>query len=142
MVFAIGEIKGYLNKCKNIKDAIENLSEQSIVDCIPVDCLDSLNYDKNNENLLKYESQIGMTKLKEEQQTIYRNSNGGRGRKWMACSPKWISGRHTLKTEYAIFYWVNYGDDMTYGAFSVEEIKQWFSNPEIYLHEIGGTKER
>ena len=79
MVFAIGEIKGYLNKCKNIKDAIENLSEQSIVDCIPVDCLDSLNYDKNNENLLKYESQIGMTKLKEEQQTIYRNSNGGRG---------------------------------------------------------------
>jgi hypothetical protein len=31
---------------------------------------------------------------------------------------------------------------MTYGWFTVEQIIQWFENPKLFLHEIGGTKER
>jgi len=143
MVFTVGEIKRYLARHKNLKVALESLTEQAIIDCIPVDDFDSMNYAKNGENLLKYEAHIGMAKLKEEQRAIFRNTNGKKGRYWMACSPKWIENKETKeKTDYGIYYWVNYGDRNTYGRFSVEQIKQWFDNPKAYLHEIGGTKER
>jgi len=143
MTFTIDEISRYLSQFKTIADATNNLTEQAIIDCIPVDDFDSMNYAKNKENLVKYEAHIGMQRLKEEQRTLYRNTNGKKGRYWLACSPKWIeSDERKEKTKYEIGYWVNYGDDMTYGWFTVEQIKQWFENPNIYLHEIGGTKER
>lgn len=143
MTFTIDEISKYLAQFKTIDDAMSHLTEQAIIDCIPVDDFDSLNYAKNDENLVKYEAYIGMQRLKEEQRTLYRNTNGEKGRYWLACSPKWISSdERKEKNEYEIVYWVNYGDDMTYGWFTVEQIKQWFDNPNIYLHEIGGKKER
>lgn len=143
MTFTIDEINMYLRRFLTTHEAIKNLTEQAIIDCIPPDEFDSMNYAKNDENLAKYESHIGMTRLKNEQRTLYRNTNGKKGRYWLACSPRWIDSDEVKKeTEYKIGYWVNYGDDNTYGWFTVEEIKQWFENPEIYLHEIGGTKER
>jgi len=141
MVFTIEEIKNYLLKHNNIEDAITYLSEDAIVASIPVDAVDSFNYEKNDENLLKYEELIGMKKLKEEQQTLYRKSGGKVGRYWMACSPSW-KGDGILDTKYKIAYWVNYGDDNTYGWFTVEQIKEWFENPSIKLYELGGLKER
>lgn len=140
-MFTIEEIKRYLESKENITDAINDLSKQSIINCIPIYCFDSLNYVKNNENLEKYETYIGMKRLKEEQRVLYRNTNGEKGRYWVACSPKWIKGKKE-NTKFEIRYWVNYGDNMTYGWFTVEQIKEWFSNPKIYLHELGGTKER
>jgi len=144
MVFTIEEIRHYLNRQNNLADAIRGLTEQAIVECIPIDDFDGLNFEKNEENLLKYEAVIGMTKRKEEQRMLHQNTNGKKGRYWMACSPRWIqkTGSNGKPTKYKIAYWVNYGDDMTYGLFTVEEIQKWFDNPKIFLHDIGGTKER
>jgi len=141
MVFTIHEIKQYLESCTGIAEAVSGLSEQGIVDCIPVDDFASLNFVKNEANLERYEASIGMQKLKEEQRTLHRNTEGKQGRYWMALSPKWNEGQKP-ESEYKIAYWVNYGDNQTYGWFSVEDIKRWFANPELKLHELGGTKER
>lgn len=143
MVFTIEEIKNYLATQSTIEDAVKNISEQSVTDCIKIDDFSSLNYSKNEENLLKYEMFIGMKKRKDEQITLRRNTNGKQGKQWMACSPKWIENDERKKTtKYEIGYWVNYGDDMTYGWFTVEQIIQWFENPKLFIHELGGTKER
>lgn len=143
MVFTIEEIKNYLATQKSIEDAIKNISEKSITSCIKIDDFSSLNYAKTDENLLKYEDFIGMSKRKVEQVTLRQNTKGEKGRYWMALSPRWIENEETRKkTKYEIWYWVNYGDDMTYGAFTVEQIMEWFDNPKIFLHELGGTKER
>ena len=143
MVFTIEEIKNYLETQTTIEDAIKNICEQSVTDCIKIDDFTSLNYAKNEENLLKYEMFIGMKKRKDKQITLRRNTNGKQGKQWMACSPKWIENDERKKTtKYEICYWVNYGDDMTYGWFTVEQIIQWFENPKLFLHELGGTKER
>lgn len=142
MVFTLDEIRHYLKNYKTIADAINNLTELAIINCIPIDNFDSLNYVKNDENLKKYEAFIGMQKRKEEQLTLHRNSNGEKGRYWLVCNPKWIeSEKQKQKTKYEICYWVNYGDNKTYGWFTVEQIQQWFDNPKIFLHEIGGVKE-
>jgi len=140
MVFTLEEIKNYLCTQKSIDDAIANLSERNIVGCIVEPT--SLNFEKTSDNLSKYEMKIGLAKLKEEQQTIYRNSNGTKGKYWMALSPKWIDSdkwKEQLKTEFDIAYWVNYGDDDVYGWFSVEQIKQWLSTPDLKLKTLGGS---
>ena len=143
MVFTIEEIKNYLATQKTIEDAVKNINEQSVADCIKIDDFLSLNYIKNKENLLKYEMSIGMKTRKEEQIALRINTNGKQGKQWMACSPRWIENEdHKKDTKYEISYWVNYGDDMTYGWFTVEQIIKWFDNPNIFLHELGGTKER
>ncbi len=141
MVFTIEEIKNYLVTKGTITDALSSLSEQNIVECIK-DPL-SLNFVKNEENIEKYEMKIGLWQLKDEQRTIYRNSNGTKGKYWMALSPKWIENperKERLKTEFDIAYWVNYGDNEVYGWFTVEQIKQWLTTPNLKLSELGGTK--
>ncbi len=143
MLFTIEEIRNYLATQSSIEDVIENISEQSIVDCIKIEDVTSFNYVKNQENLLKYESIIGMKKRKDEQLALRKKTNGKEGKQWLACSPKWIEdSEHKKNTKYEIAYWVNYGDDMTYGYFTVEQIIKWFENPNLFLHELGGTKER
>jgi hypothetical protein len=112
MVFTIEEIKNYLATQTTIEDAIKNINEQSVSDCIRIDDFSSLNYAKNKENLLKYEMFIGMKKRKDEQITLRRNTNERQGKQWMACSPKWIESDERKK------------------------------NPKLFLHELGGTKER
>jgi hypothetical protein len=94
--------------------------------------------------LEKYELQIGLWKLKEEQLQLRGQTNGAKGKYWMALSPKWIDEerKKATKTEYEIAYWVNYGDDNTYGWFTVEQIIKWLTTPELKLSEFGGTKER
>lgn len=146
MVFTLEEIRQYLldqrkNNC-SINDAIGNLSENNIVACI--EDIASLNFERNKENLQKYEMKIGLYHLKEEQLTIRRNTNSKDGKYWMACSPRWIDkeSKGRLNTEFDIAYWVNYGDDETYGLFTVEQIKQWLTTPGLKLHTIGGTRER
>lgn len=143
MVFTLEEIKNYLGTQKSVSEAISNLSEDAVVGCISD--IASLNFDKNTENLGKYEMQIGMSKIKEEQRTIYRNSNGTKGKYWMALSPKWINNddwKKKLKTKFDIAYWVNYGDDEVYGWFSVEQIKEWLTTPTLKLSTLGGTNSR
>lgn len=136
MVFTLDEIRTYLKSQPSIGDAIKNLSEQAIVDLI--EDFDSLNFQKDEDTLIKYEAKIGLHRLKEEQITIYSNSHGKKGKYWMALSPKWADAQHKskLKTEFEIAYWVNYGDDETYGWFSVEEIKKWLTNPDLKLSTI------
>jgi len=141
MVFTITEIQQYLENHSDLATAIGELSEQAIVDCIPVDDFDSLNFVKDEENLKKYEASIGMAKQKDHQRTLYRNSGGKNGRYWMALSARWIEKQKT-DTKYMMGYWVNYGDNNTYGWFTVEQIMRWFAEPELMLHELGGTKER
>lgn len=142
MVFTLDEIKNYLLSHKSILDAINNLSEQGIVDCN--DYPTSFNFERTPQNAEKYEAHIGLAKLKEEQRTIYRNSNGKKGKYWMALSPKWIDEerKQQVKTEFEIMYWVNYGDDETYGWFTVEQIKKWLTTPDLKLHTLSGTRER
>lgn len=143
MVFTLAEIKNYLTSKLSINDAIKNLSEEAIVSCITDS--DSLNFERNEENLEKYETKIGMSRIKEEQKTIRRNSNGSKGKYWMALSPKWIDNENwkkRLKTKFEIAYWVNYGDDEVYGWFSVEQIKKWLTTPDLKLHTLGGTRSR
>ena len=140
MVFTLEEIKNYLQSQNSIDDAIDNLNEQNIV-CL-IDDFSSLNFQKNDENLAKYEMSIGLYKLKEEQRTIYRNSNGTKGKYWMALSPKWIDNdeiKKKVNTEFEIRYWVNYGDDDVYGWFTVEQIKQWLTTPDLKLRSLGGS---
>lgn len=142
MIFTISEIKNYLLSQSSIQNAISDLSEQSIVNCN--DYPTSLNYSRTSENLEKYEVQIGLAKLKEEQRTIYSNSNGSKGKSWMALSPKWIDPerKDAIKTDFEIMYWVNYGDDDVYGWFTVEQIKEWLSTPKLKLCTLGGTKSK
>jgi hypothetical protein len=88
---------------------------------------------------------IGLYKLKEEQLTIRRNSNGKKGKYWMALSPQWIGDDETkkkLKTAFEIMYWVNYGDNDTYGWFSVEQIKEWLTTPNLKISSFSGTVEK
>ena len=96
-------------------------------------------FERNGDNLKKYEAYIGMAELKNLQRELYRETNGKRGRYWLALSPRWTSDENT---KYAISYWVNYGDNNTYGNFTVEQILEWFNNPKIKLHEVGGIKDR
>ena len=46
MVFTIEEIKNYLATQTTIEDAIKNINEQSITDCIKIEDFLSLNYVK------------------------------------------------------------------------------------------------
>lgn len=142
MVFTIEEVENYLKQCKNLDEAIKNLSEQSIIDNIKPDDFNSLNYIRNQENLFKYEISIGMKNRKIEQKALYINTKGEKGRYWLACSPRWIEENELKRdTEYKIAYWINYGDNSTYGWFTVEEVQQWFDYHDILLYQIGGTKE-
>lgn len=143
-VFTVKEIRNFLESHTGLKTALADLSEQSIIDAIPLTDFSSLNYEKSDENLELYEAQIGMTKEKTHQRTLYRNTDGKKGRYWMACSPKWIDPDDDRRktTEFHIGYWVNYGDDETYGWFTVEQIREWFNTPSIKLYELGGIRER
>lgn len=142
MVFTIEEIKNYLKSKQDLTSAISDLSEVNVTACN--DYPKAFNYELTPENAKKYEIQIGMAKLKEEQLIIRRNSNGKKGKYWLACSPRWIDEpiQKKMGTEYLIAYWVNYGDDETYGLFTVEQIKKWLTTPDLKLHTIAGTRER
>lgn len=135
MVFTLDEIRNYLKTCKDIDNAISGLADENITSCN--DYPSALNYDRSNENLEKYEIQIGLKKLKDEQRLIYRNSNGNKGKYWMALSPKWIDKdrKDKNKTDFEIMYWVNYGDNETYGWFTVEQIKKWLTTPDLKLSQ-------
>ncbi len=143
MIFTIEEIKNYLLSKKTLEEAMSELTDKAIVSCNQYPKF--VHFEKNDENLVKYEKQIGVWKLKEEQLLLRRNSKGKLGKYWMALSPRWIdvAGEvKKIKTEYEIAYWVNYGDDNTYGWFSVEQIIEWLTTPNLQLSELGGTKER
>lgn len=146
MVFTLEEIRNFLidqlKKGHLLSDAIDKMTESNVVSCIAD--VSSLNFNRNKENLEKYEMKIGMYKLKEEQQTIHRNTGGKKGKYWLACSARWVDDEYKKQagTEFDIAYWVNYGDDETYGMFTVEQIKKWLTTPGLKLHELGGTRER
>ena len=63
-----------------------------------------------------------------------------RGKKYMACSAKYYeldSNRFEKgETKYPFYYWLNYGDGTTYGAFTVEEIQRWLSEDHLLLMDI------
>lgn len=143
MVFTLDEIKSYLESQTSIEEAISNLSEQQIVKSIKD--FTSLNFERTKKNIEKYEMAIGLSKIKDHQSTLYRNTKGAKGKYWLALSPKWIDDEKIkieFNTEYEIAYWVNYGDNETYGWFSVEQIKKWLTTPGLKLSTIGGTNEK
>ncbi len=141
MIFTIEEINNYLKGQVDLKTAIANLSEQAIINLNQY--TKSACFEKNEENLKKYEIQIGIAKLIEEQLLLRKESNGEKGKRWVVLSPKWMISSPTERdTEYEIGYWVNYGDNNTYGWFTVEQIIKWLTTPDLQLHTLGGTKER
>jgi len=141
MIFTIEEIKKYLLTKQNLEEAISEITSEAIVACNQYPS--SIHFERSESNLEKYEMQIGVWKLKEEQLQLRRQTNGNKGKYWMALSPKWIDEdiKKAIKTEYEIRYWVNYGDNKTYGWFTVEQIITWLTTPQIQLSELGGTKE-
>ena len=146
MDFSLNDIKDYLKTQTNLNDAINNLTEESVISSINIDnFLSSLPVtDKRTFFMLeKYEELIGMKKRITEQLNFFSHTKGVLGRYWLVCKPKWIGNqtKSIMKTDYDISYWINYGDGNTYGYFSVEQLLHWFDNPNIKLYEIGGTKE-
>jgi hypothetical protein len=108
-----------------------------IVDRLPQAILDMMySADKKHYDLVEYEEEIGMTKIKGK----YGNKNGyNKSKYYMACSPRWINyedpekrneEKKRCKTQYDIQYWINYSDDdNNCGWYTVEEIKEWLSGP-------------
>lgn len=134
MLFTIEEIKNYLLTKKSLEEAIQEMNNESIVNCNQYP--ESFLFERNDDSLKKYEIQIGLFKLKEEQRRL-------NAKQWLALSPKWIDKETKIKakTKYEIKYWVNYGDGDTYGWFTVEQIIEWLKTPNLKLHTLGGTKE-
>lgn len=108
-----------------------------IVDRLPETIIQMMySADKKHYDLIDYEEEIGMTKIKEK----YGKSHGYSGPKYyMACSPRWINYedpeklvelKNKIGTKYDIQYWVNYSDDdNNCGWYTVEEIKEWLTGP-------------
>lgn len=139
-MYSLLEIENYLKKQKSLDDAIKNLSDLNLIGEKTSDFHDVL---LGTNGLERYEILIGMKKLIQEQQELYRNSaNHSKGRYWLSLTPARIQNHLVKKTKYKIMYWVNYGDNDTYGWFTVENIMEWFNNPNIKLHQLGGTKEK
>jgi hypothetical protein len=123
-----------------------------IKDRVPQEAVDSMAYvDNKAKDLVEYENKIGISKLKEKVfKSVHNNDfDSTKHKYWMALSPRWINYNNenpeTKKkdnTEYDIAYWVNYGDNETYGWFTVEQIKQWLENQDVKLASLGGTKSR
>ena len=99
--------------------------------------------DKEAVDLVEYEKEIGVAKLKETN----ANKAGYKGNKYYcACSPRWINyqdaedrekQKASWKTKYDIMYWVNYSDDDdNYGWYIVEDIIKWLSTPELKLKSL------
>lgn len=117
-----------------------------IKDRVPQEAVEQMAYvDTKARDLSKYEEKIGITKLKEKKyKSTYSNDFDEKKHKyWMALSPRWINYKNedpeskiNSNTEYDIMYWVNYGDDETYGWFTVEQIKKWLETPGLKLKDI------
>jgi hypothetical protein len=100
-------------------------------------------YRKDGETITAYEERIGIKKLIDKHLSRRRNSRGKEGKKWLALSPHWIeSNTEDVKHKYQIKYWVNYGDDETFGWFTVEAIMKWLSDDNLKLSSLGGTVEK
>ena len=143
ILYTIEEIKTYLKTQENIEDALTNLSEIIMLKSNKTSPFNIHDFVRNDSNLEKYEDFIGMTSLKEEQERLFRHSSGEKGRYWMALSPRWSNNDidDISETCYHIRYWVNYGDNETYGLFTVEQIHEWFKDSSKKLCDIGVTKE-
>ncbi len=104
--------------------------------------------DKKHHDLYEYEKEIGVTKLKEDGLEEYRNDNGGKtgkGKYFMACSPRWIDyeneenrekRKKEMGTKYDVQFWVNYADDDNYGWYTTEDIIKWLSTPGLKLKSL------
>lgn len=84
-----------------------------------------------------YEKEHGLTELKAQARKA--------GKYWVSLFAHNIGDNGHIPlppTEYPICYWVNYGDNETYGWFTVEQIKEWLITPDLKLYKLGGTRER
>jgi hypothetical protein len=114
-----------------------------IKDRVPQEVAETLTYvDTKARDLSKYEEKIGIAKLKEKKyKSAYSNDfDVNKHKYWMALSPRWMNYKnenpeHNEKnnTKFDIMYWVNYGDNETYGWFTVEQIKEWLETPSLRL---------
>lgn len=92
----------------------------------------------------EYQERIGIAAIIEREKNKLWRSGGREGKKWLALSPRVLEADHdkkALKTKHPIAYWVNYGDDETFGLFSVEKITIWLNDPDLLLYKLGGTRE-
>lgn len=95
-----------------------------------------------SQDIKEYEHAIGMSQLIRKHLDIRQESRGEKGKYWMALSPSWRSKSDKVVSEFRILYWVNYGDDETFGWFTVEQIRQWLETPNLKLCKLGGRRER
>lgn len=120
-----------------------------IKDRLPQESIDLMAYvDNKSLDLVTYEKEIGIAELKETKyKSKYSNDfDETKDKYWMALSPRWInyknespSDKEKSKTKFDIMYWVNYGDDETYGWFTVEQIKEWLETPTLKLASFKKT---
>lgn len=160
-------VMGDKNKIKLLFDAFQNLNiafafisdmpafggtslSILIKDKLPQDVLDNLAYvDQKAIDLTKYEEEIGIGKLRRDKfKSAYsQDFDKTKDKYWMALSPRWINyknetpeDKESRNTKFDIMYWVNYGDNETYGWFTAEQIKEWLETPELKLKDFGGKK--
>jgi hypothetical protein len=140
MLYTIEDFKKYLNTQVDLSIAISNLSDESIRKIINWHAPDLV----DDIDIEEYEKQIGLYDMKNEQLNLWYKTKGKNGKYWLACSPKLIDKerKDNFETAYKIYYWVNYGDDETYGAFTVEQIIKWLTTPNLKLCTLGGTNEK
>lgn len=93
-------------------------------------------------NFLKAEIQAGTYYAKLALNRLHIESKGEQGKSYMACSPKKYESNDKRRenTKYDFYYWLNYGDGTTYGAFTVEQVYEWLHN-DVLLADLGGTSE-
>ena len=114
-----------------------------IKDRVPQKAAETMTYvDTKERDLFKYEEKIGIAKLKEKKyKSAYSNDyDVNKHKYWMALSPRWTNYKNEdpeslarNNTKFDIMYWVNYGDNETYGWFTVEQIKEWLETPSLRL---------
>lgn len=121
-----------------------------IKDRLPKDIAEMMySADEEHFDLQDYEKKTGIPKLKEKNRklriklgdgswngNLYGHAHGY----FVACSAKWISyddidyrekKKKEFNTKYDIYYHINYSDDENnFGAYTVEEIKEWLSGKE------------
>ncbi len=149
----INHLENLYNQFKNNNVAITRINSEIpafsnaslcvlIADRLPQKSIDGMYaVDKAAKDLVDYEAEIGLTKLKEETRNGYKKE-----KYYCACSPRWINyenpearekTKEKLGTKYDIQYWINYSDDDdNYGYYTVEEIKKWLSTPGLKLTHI------
>lgn len=132
------KLKFFINKDAVL---IQNPDGKSYYDGIDISWDLMLAQGQTNK-FLKAEIAAGTYYAKLALNRLHIKSKGEQGKSYMACSPKKYEAndKRRRNSKYDFYYWLNYGDGTTYGAFTVEQVYEWLHN-DILLADMGGSSE-